>query len=182
MPNNSIPPLRRRMLIPPATLATLRAQLDAFGLPTPGNVPPLTPARFQAELDLLAPLQYPVPARQPALHNLPKCSTPATGAKRTHSPPPLATTPNPTNVPQSSTPPPRDPSCAKRTQSPPPTLNDVPPSPDLTPRQERAARLLAAGHTAVSAAALLGVERHTIHRYKRLPAFNDHVRHLLAAL
>src|SRR4051794_41130426 len=106
MPNNLIPPVRHRMLIPSATLAAMRAELDAFGLPAPGfhsNLPPLTPAQLQAELALLAPLKPPAPHRQPALHNLPECSPPIAGAKRTQLFMPLPTPANCPNVPQSST-------------------------------------------------------------------------------
>jgi hypothetical protein len=175
---STIPPASGRFA---ALRTNLTAHLNAIGLSSQwlrANVPPLTPAQLQAELDLLAPLKRPAPPRPPALQNVPQSSTPLAGANRTHRTPPPATPANPTNVPQSSTPP-RTSICAKQTQPAPPAIL---PSPDLTPRQERAARLLAAGHTAVSAAALLGVERHTIHRYKRLPQFNDHLRRLLASL
>jgi transposase len=52
----------------------------------------------------------------------------------------------------------------------------------LTPRQRHAARLLVAGHSATSAAALLGVNRHTISDWKKLPAFQGEIDHHLRTL
>jgi DNA-binding CsgD family transcriptional regulator len=204
---SAIPPARRQI---PATFTELQAEMDALGFTNEWfrrNVPPLAPAQLRAELNRIAPpprrspaLQNlpkcythdrpSIPAKQthaspPALHNLPECSAPhldPISAERTQPPAPPASTPSdPGNVPQSSTER-SDANFAERTHRFPTAFQFVSPSADLTPRQERAARLLAAGHTATAAAALLGVERHTIHRYKRLVPFNDQVRRLLAAL
>jgi DNA-binding NarL/FixJ family response regulator len=49
----------------------------------------------------------------------------------------------------------------------------------LTPRQKHAARLLFAGHSAKAIAAQLGVDRHTISDWKKLPAFQAEIENLL---
>jgi len=206
---SAISPARRRILTPPATVSEMLAQIDALGFSRPWfqkNVPPLTPDQVRAELDRVAPLSGASPARNipecsipsvnsnpakqthrdsPALQRVPQCSTShrnPNSAKQTHRPAPTPSRPSdPENVPHCSAEH-IDTFSAEPSHRSPPAFQSIAPSPHLTPRQERAARLLAAGHTATAAAALLGVERHTIHRYKRLPAFNDHLRRLLASL
>jgi hypothetical protein len=54
-----------------------------------------------------------------------------------------------------------------------------PPRP-LTPNQLRAARLLLAGHSTTAIAAALAIDRHTLATWKRLPLFQQELRHLLA--
>jgi hypothetical protein len=49
----------------------------------------------------------------------------------------------------------------------------------LTPRQLHAARLLVAGHTVKSAAAHLGVNRHTVSEWKKNPDFQAEVQRAL---
>lgn len=53
-----------------------------------------------------------------------------------------------------------------------------PPGEMLTPRQLAAVRALAHGHTACSAASLLGTTRQTINRWRHLPAFAAELRRL----
>jgi len=207
---SAVSPARRRILAPPATVSEMLAQIDALGFSRrwfQENVPPLTPSQVRAELDRVAPLPTasPAPANipecsitnvtsnpakqthrdSPALQRVPQCSTPyrnPISAKQTHRLAPTPSKPSdPENVPHCSAEH-IDTFSAEPSHRSPPAFQSIAPSPHLTPRQERAARLLAAGHTATAAAALLGVERHTIHRYKRLPAFNDHLRRLLASL
>jgi DNA-binding NarL/FixJ family response regulator len=56
---------------------------------------------------------------------------------------------------------------------------EPPPPTPLTPRQCHAARLLVAGQTAKAIAAQLGVNRHTISEWKKLPAFREELDRLL---
>ena len=55
-------------------------------------------------------------------------------------------------------------------------------APGLSPRQRSAARLLVGGRTARGAAAELGVEEHTIGRWRKLPAFAREVDRLQRVL
>jgi DNA-binding NarL/FixJ family response regulator len=51
----------------------------------------------------------------------------------------------------------------------------------LTPNHLRAARLLVAGQTTTAIAAALGLDRHTVSQWKRLPAFQREIRDLIDA-
>src|SRR5689334_15495205 len=53
------------------------------------------------------------------------------------------------------------------------------PTAALTPRQRHAARLLIAGQTAKGVAAELGIDRHTVSDWKKLPAFQAELTRLL---
>jgi hypothetical protein len=52
----------------------------------------------------------------------------------------------------------------------------------LTPNHLRAARLLVAGQTTTAVAVSLGIDRHTLARWKRLPAFQREIRALIDAV
>jgi hypothetical protein len=77
------------------------------------------------------------------------------------------------------------PKTAKRSQLPKWQSDTAPPPPStfsaLTPRQLHAARLLVAGHNDSSAAAILGVHRHTLRRWRRVPEVRAELHRLLKA-
>ena len=74
-----------------------------------------------------------------------------------------------------------NPSNARQTTPSNTPAQNKPTPPPPTPKQLRAARLLLAGHSTTATAAALNIDRHTLATWKRLPLFQQELRHLLTA-
>ena len=125
--------------------------------PNPSNARQTTPSNTPAQNKPTAPPATAKPALAP-LH------TPSLAGPNAHQTPPNHANARHNGLPGKTNPTPR-----KR-----------PPRP-LTPKQLRAARLLLAGHSTTATAAALNIDRHTLATWKRLPLFQQELRHLLTA-